>query len=150
MPHDMPIEIASLVQTAIAPIFMLVAVSNLLGVMTHRLGRVVDRARQLEVDLDSGLTGEARAREVRELHTLSRRITYVNRAITLCAICAVSICVVVALLFLGALFEWAVRLPVALIFIVTMAALIAGLGHFLAEVFVANRALRVRAELLRS
>lgn len=149
-PTPMVGDIAVMVQTAIGPIFLLVAVASLLGVMTQRLGRVVDRARQLERDLDGELAPEQRAREVAELNTLAQRITFANRATVLCAIAGLLICLVVALLFVGAITQSPVRVPVAGLFITTMAALILGLTQFVAEVTIAARALRVRAELLRS
>ena len=43
--------IAEIIQLAITPIFLLVAIGSLLNVMTGRLARIVDRMRKLEKDV---------------------------------------------------------------------------------------------------
>lgn len=44
--------IAHVIQLAIAPVFLISGVATLLGVLTNRLGRIVDRARAVEAKLD--------------------------------------------------------------------------------------------------
>jgi len=46
-------SIAGVIQLAIAPVFMRTAIGSFLGVITNRLARAVDRARDLEDDLGS-------------------------------------------------------------------------------------------------
>ena len=47
---ESPIEtIAHVIQLAVAPVFLLTGIGGMLSVMTNRLGRIVDRARALEV-----------------------------------------------------------------------------------------------------
>ena len=50
-------DVSHVIQLAIAPVFLLNAVAALIGVLTHRLGRVVDRIREcgryVELDGDS-------------------------------------------------------------------------------------------------
>jgi len=40
--------IAQTIQLALAPVFVLVAIGNIIATLTQRLGRVVDRSRQLQ------------------------------------------------------------------------------------------------------
>ena len=40
--------IAQTIQLALAPVFVLVAIGNLLNLLSSRLGRVVDRSRRLQ------------------------------------------------------------------------------------------------------
>src|SRR5205823_2157190 len=46
-------DIARLVQSSIAPVFLFTGVAATLGVLTNRLARIVDRARTLEERLES-------------------------------------------------------------------------------------------------
>lgn len=141
-------DIGMLVQTAIAPIFLLVAVGGFLNVLTQRLSRVVDRTRALEHGLEGGETGEERARHLNELKWLSRRMKYAHIANTLCTVAALMICLVVALIFIGGVSGLPIRFAVAVLFILSMMSLVGGLGYFLAEVQTSTRVLQVRGEFL--
>ena len=46
-------DIAHLIQSAVAPVFLLTGVAAMLSVLTNRLARIVDRARTLETRLES-------------------------------------------------------------------------------------------------
>ena len=96
-------------------------------VLANRLGRIVDRARFLESrpELSRHLT-EASA-EV-ELMRLAERKRWINRAITLCTLCALLVCTVIATLFVAAFVTLEIGTIVAGLFILSMLALIAGLS----------------------
>ena len=47
------IAIAHAIQLAVAPVFLLTGIGAILAVMTNRLGRIIDRARVLEANLES-------------------------------------------------------------------------------------------------
>jgi hypothetical protein len=143
MPQAAHIADASrLIQLAIAPVFLLTGVATLLGVLSSRLGRTIDRGRVLESLLE---TADARhiARMHDELAVLSRRAKIIYRAIALGVITALLICTVIAALFLSAFTRIDVTLVVAGVFIAAMAALISTLLLFLREVFLATRVLRI-------
>lgn len=128
--------IAHSIQLAVAPVFLLTGIGSLLGVLTNRLGRIVDRARALEGRLPT--TAETDQIELhRELARLSERKWLVNWAITLCTVCALFVCGVIAALFLGDFITAQVGTVVASLFIVAMLSLIAGLLFFLREIYVA-------------
>ncbi|MCU0634114.1 MAG: DUF2721 domain-containing protein [Gemmatimonadaceae bacterium] len=133
--------IARVIQLAIAPVFLLTAIGALLGVFTTRLSRVIDRARRLEDRLP-----HATAEDARHLHDdiarLAGRARLVNRAITLAVTAAICVCAIIATLFLGAELRLAVERVVAVLFVLTMCALIAALAIFLREVFASTRTLR--------
>src|SRR5688572_25086893 len=93
--------IASVIQLTIAPVFLLTAIGAMLGVITSRLARAVDRARVLEAALAT-LDGDALRDAKDELRVISRRVRWVNRSITACTICALLICFEIATLFVGA------------------------------------------------
>jgi len=133
--------IGHVIQLAVAPTFMLTAIGAMLGVMTNRLARIIDRSRVLEVQnpIDPG------AREVidAELLALGRRGKYVNRAITLCTVTALLISSVIAVLFLGAFVDFNASIPVAVLFVAAMLSLIIALIFFLKEIMIATSSIRI-------
>jgi hypothetical protein len=145
---DVP-EIAQIIQLAIAPVFLLVAIGGLLNVMTGRLARIIDRVRMLETDV---LTADEQRRrdDIGELAILSRRMKVCNWAIALCTLSAMLVCVMVMVLFLASIGALNFATPVALLFIVVMGALTIGLGLFLVEINISTRVVRVRKEYLRA
>lgn len=139
--------IAHIIQLAVAPVFLLTGIASLLNVFAQRLGRVVDRARTLEHDID-GYDEAARIRALDELRILDRRMAVVHGAIALCALSALFVCMVVAILFVGDLVTLSFGRPVAVLFICAMLLLILGLLLFLWEVQLATRSVRVRTDIL--
>ena len=137
-------DIAHVIQLSIAPVFLLTGVASFLGVLTNRLARIIDRARALEAMLHNANERE-RAEAESELGALSLRARLINRSISLATLCALLICAVIALLFLGTFLGFDVRILVGSTFIATMFVLIGGLLNFLREVSVATRHLRIGA-----
>ena len=72
---------------------------------------------------------------------LSRRATLINRAIALCVLCGLLVSLVVAALFVSALLEIDLALPIAIAFVVALLSFAAALLHFLREVFIATASL---------
>lgn len=141
-----PLLVADAVEHAFAPIFLLAGVGALLGVMTARLSRVVDRARSLERAIEAG--GPETGRNRAELKALGRRMIFANGATIFCAIAALLVCLVVSFLFIGGVTAWPVGGVIAALFLMTMGFLMTGLCLFLAEVVVANDVLRVRSDVV--
>lgn len=135
-------DIAQVIQLAVAPVFLLTGIGALLSVLSHRISRVVDRARVLEERLPKVDKDQARAIHV-ELGTLARRARLVNLAITLCTMCALLVCTVVALLFIGAFLSLNFTAVIALLFIACMVFLIVGLLILLKEIRLAISSLRI-------
>lgn len=147
--HARPVvtAVASTIQIAIAPVFLLAGIGSIINVIVGRLSRVVDRVRVLE-GLHPRSTGPEHDRHVWELRLLDRRIGVINAALSSCVASAIAICAVVALMFVARLVSLEIGTAVALAFIAAMALLITGLGLFLVEVRLSLRAVHVRAELL--
>ncbi len=135
-------EIAEVVRTAVAPVFLLSGVGVTLTLLAGRLARVVDRARTLEQVEHK--THESDLHELRRsLGTLALRARLLGSAIALCTICALLVSMVVVTLFLGALVDFRLSPVIATLFIVAMLSFIGGLLLFLREVFVAIGSLRI-------
>jgi hypothetical protein len=135
-------QIIHIIQIAIAPVFLITGVAAILGVLSNRLGRVIDRARSLELQLESA---DARhiARVHDELETLTLRAKLIYRALALGTVCALCVCTLIATVFASALLEINITIVVALLFIAAMLALFAALLIFLREVFLATHSLRI-------
>ena len=134
--------IASVIQLTIAPVFLLTAIGAMLGVITSRLARAVDRARQLEGML-AALEAEALRDARDELRVISRRVRWVNRSITACTICALLICFEIATLFVGAFMTTDVSKAAGAVFVLAMIALTFALLAFLREIFLSTQHLRI-------
>ena len=139
--------IAHQIQLAVAPVFLLAGVGALLNVMAHRLARVVERGRSLEREF-AEYDDERRRLAAAELDILDRRMVLANLSITACTAAALLVCVLVAMLFVADLADFAFARPIAWLFVSTMALLIVGLSLFLWEIRLAMRALRIRRERL--
>ncbi len=136
MNADNVIDIARLIQLAIAPVFLLTAVGTMIGVLSTRLGRAVDRSRYLEERLRQMLPeGQKLARD--ELMLLSRRVRLVYGAIVLAVICALFVGLLIAVAFVDAFIEIDLSKFIGLLFIGAMVAFIFSLLVFLREIFLA-------------
>jgi hypothetical protein len=129
-------EITRAIQLAVAPVFLLTAIATMISAMNARLGRIVDRRRVLQGRDGAGADPETLA----ELAMLSRRSRLVYHAVFAVVLAALLVCLVVASAFMGALLSVDLARTVAGLFIAAMLAMIAGLGLFLREVFLAVRA----------
>ena len=127
-------DISHVIQLAIAPVFLLTAVSGLLAVLINRLGRAVDRrrilvARRPELAPDLCTTADA------ELSYLERRTRLIYTAIFLAVLCALLICLIIALAFIDAFIVYNLSKTVAVLFVLAMMLLIGSLSCFLREIF---------------
>jgi len=129
-------DIAHVIQLSIAPVFLLTAIGTLLGVLSSRLARIVDRGRALnERAPEMSETQRKAAKE--EFELLLRRRRLVHGAITTGTIAALLVCLLIASAFVGALIGWNFSYLLAALFILVMAAFVATLLQFLREVLLA-------------
>jgi hypothetical protein len=131
-------DISHVIQLAVAPVFLLTAIATLINALNTRLGRIVDRRRVVQDRLPTRAPDEADAAQ-HEIRMLVRRSRLVYYAIFCSVLSALLVCLVVAGAFLGALLGVDLARGVAALFIAAMLAMIAALGLFLREVFLAVR-----------
>jgi hypothetical protein len=129
-------DIARVIQLSVAPVFLITGIGGLLSVLSGRLGRTIDRSRVLHA---MPVNDEI----VNELLVLSRRAKLIYRAITLGTTSALLVCLVIVSLFISAVVSFPIGAVIAVLFVAAVIALIAALVHFLREVFLATRALRI-------
>ncbi|WP_116364633.1 DUF2721 domain-containing protein [Parahaliea mediterranea] len=138
--------LASIIQLAVAPVFLLAGIAGFLNVMSGRLGRIVDRARIVEIRV-STVTEEPRLSMVRiELRTLWRRVHLINWSIGMCTASGLLVCSVIVSLFVGHLWDLHIVEVVIGLFILALFLLIIALVLFLREVQLATRILHVGRE----
>ena len=143
--------VAHVIQQAVAPVFLLTGVGAILGVLTNRLSRIIDRFRTLDSFVHESQDGHAHARSTErdaelqllrerrgEMAMLDRRRRWIHRAISLCTTCALLVCVVIAVLFLASELGVDPSRLVSLLFVTAMFSLICGLLCFLREIALAT------------
>ena len=138
-----PLEAVShVIELAVAPVFLLTAIGTLIGVLSNRLARIVDRARVLLERLET--VPDDRKPDIQaELATLHRRRHLVNLAITFGTTTALFVCLLIAFAFTAAMLKLDANLPVAALFVVAMLTFIATLVLFLREILVAVTSTRM-------
>ena len=129
-------EIAGVIQLAIAPVFMLTALGTVINALNLRLGRAVDRRRELEERLAAMPQAELPSAQD-ELATIARRIRFVYLAIVFAVISALFTALLIAGAFVGAFVRTDLSFTIAGMFVCAMVALIVCLLLFLREIFLA-------------
>jgi amino acid transporter len=140
---DNVIDVTRLIQLAVAPVFLLTAVGTIIGVLSTRLGRAVDRSRTLEERLRQ-LQPEAQKTVRTELGLLDRRVRLVYGAIVLAVLCALFVGLLIAVAFVDAFIDIDLSKFIGLLFIAAMLAFILALMVFLREIFLAVTSARNR------
>jgi hypothetical protein len=126
--------LAKAIHLSVAPVFLLTAIAGVLGVISNRLARVLDRA--------SAIQGPAM--DGQDMQLLRRRMGLLSRAIESVTITGVLVSAVVAVTFISAIAVVDLAAIVVPLFVVAMLALIAGLLLLLLDTRMASRMMRRR------
>ena len=129
-------EIFGVIQLAVAPVFLLTAIGTVIAALNIRLGRAVDRRRDLESKL-AKMAEEEQLSAREELAVIARRIRFVYFAITAAVISGLFVCLLIAGAFIGAFVQARLSYTIGAMFVFAMLALIASLLLFLREIFLA-------------
>ena len=129
-------DVGQAIQLALTPVFLVTGIAALLGVMTGRLARIIDRWRQLTEASDRQSLREQLALE---FNFLRRRRYLASSAITACTLSALLVCTVIVTLFLEVLVSIEFRWLIGVLFTGSTLALVIGLGYFLVEVHLASK-----------
>ncbi len=134
--------VASAINLALAPVFLLSGIAGLLVVMTGRLGRIIDHGRTL-YQREGGASPDEASALHHELRDLERRRHFASLAITACTISALLICLVICALFIEVIVGAPLSWPIGGLFTAATLALVFGLTCFLREVHIATRTVRI-------
>ena len=126
--------LARAIQLSVAPVFLLTAIASLLGVISNRLARVLDRAQRLQSVTD----------EAMDLSLLKRRMTLLTRASEAVTTTGVLVAAVVAVTFISAIAVIDLTAIVVPLFVVAMVSLMVGLLTLLLDARVSARLIRRR------
>lgn len=126
--------LARAIQLSVAPVFLLTAIAGLLGVISNRLARVLDRAQRLQSVTD----------EAMDLALLKRRMTLLTRASEAVTTTGVLVAAVVAVTFISAIAVLDLTAIVVPLFVVAMVSLMVGLLTLLLDARVSARLIRRR------
>ncbi|RJY09110.1 DUF2721 domain-containing protein [Aurantiacibacter aquimixticola] len=138
-------RVQEIVQLSLAPVFLLAAIGALLNVMNMRLTWLNDRIEFVERRREKGLGG----REAEELPALRQRQVFSQIAVNLSTSAALTICLVIAILFVSAFIEPRIGTLVAALWIATMAQLSVALLYFFRETKLATATARERRKRSR-
>lgn len=142
------VAVASVIQVAVAPVFLLTGIAGLLGVMASRLGRITDRARGLERRLAEAKRQELIEALTQELTKLWRRVRLINHALSLGTLGALLVCVVIVTLFIADVSAVDLSNAIVLLFVSAMLAVIGALLFFIREVYLATAHMRMGLDSL--
>ena len=134
------------IQLAVAPVFLMTAVSGMIGAVAGRLARIVDRARFVENRLEAEDVEAAKAAKMyAELRELRQRGRLVNGCLALLTFCAILIGITIILLFLGETSELPNFRITTVCFLAGIVFFLSALLCFLAETILATRMLNFAA-----
>ncbi|WP_353227714.1 DUF2721 domain-containing protein [Novosphingobium sp.] len=139
--------IAQTIQLSLAPVFVLVAIGNIMNILTTRLGRIVDRSRVLQ-KLYGETSGAAHDAVVTEMRFVDRRIQLISHALLILVSAGIGIGVTVGTLFLGEMLGREFRIATEVSFLAAITLLMAALVYLLLETRLVARTLRLPRQLL--
>lgn len=127
-------------QLAVSPVILISAYGLLLLSMTNRLGRAIDRARQL--------VGENAPGKEEQIAIIARRAGWIRSAILFTCLAVLAAALLILLLFAEVLLGVDISPALALFFIGSVACLCTGLAYFLVDIFASLQAMKT--ELLEA
>src|SRR6185503_18050879 len=134
-------DLPKAIQLALTPVFLLTGIGGLLSVMSGRLSRIVDRGRALA----RGDVALGHVSLQLEAQTLEQRRRLASASITTTTIGALSVCLVIAAIFVEVMLQTPLQWAIGAFFATTMLALVVGLTFLLRETHVAMHTLRIAA-----
>lgn len=145
MPPTSLEQIIPELRDAIGPVILISGVGLLLLTMTNRLGRAIDRARQLKAELSRRAENE-RGQVLAQVAVIYRRAKMIRLSITLAALSALLAAVLIVALFVTALLQWQNGIFIGTIFVAAMISLVASLVAFICDINLSLRALKLELE----
>lgn len=129
-------------QLAVSPVILISAYGLLLLSMTNRLGRAIDRARQL---VREGSPGKKE-----QITIIARRAVWIRSAIVFTSLALIAAALLVLVLFGSVLLTTNIAPVVAVLFIGSLVSLVIGLTYFLVDIFASLHAMQAELESARS
>jgi hypothetical protein len=128
-----PDSVAQALQAAVSPVILISAYGLLLLSMTNRLGRAIDRARQLARD--------PTATSAMQIDMIMKRARWIRSSILFAAIAITAAALLVLVLFVSVFLKTDVHALVTALFVLSLVSLIVSLSCFIVDIFSSLRAL---------
>jgi hypothetical protein len=139
-------EILPVLQVAIGPVILISGIGLFLLSLTNRFGRILDRARVLGRELQSG---PAKHRE--QLHRLiillRDRAVWNRRSITLASLSILFVALLILLIFIQALVGLQSALPIICVFSLCLLSLVGSVVAFLWDIHLSILTLKAELEM---
>jgi hypothetical protein len=135
-------QLIPVLQVAVGPAILISGDGLLLLTMTNRLGRVIDRSRQL-VSTAKNAESPERENSQAQLKILLNRGRLLRSAIFMAATSALLAALLVILIFLSVLMKWQIGWLISIIFMGSMLGIMGSLVSFLRDVNVTLHALEL-------
>ena len=130
---------------AIGPVILISGVGLLLLSFTNRLGRAIDRARQLDAELPKRADSE-RGPLRAQIAIIYRRAKMIRLSITCGALSVLLAAMLITVLFVAALLQWPYAWLVCVLFIGCMLSLMVSLVAFILDINLSLHALKLELE----
>ena len=135
-------ELIPVLQVAVGPVILISGIGLLLLTLTNRLGRAVDRARQLGREMREAAQPQ-RQRLAEQVETLVRRGELIRLSIIMAAMSVLLASLLIVVLFVTALRQWEAGLVIVLLFVCCLVSLIVSLGAFIRDIQLSLHALKL-------
>ena len=126
---------------AVSPVILISAYGLLLLSMTNRLGRAIDRARQL--------VREGSAKE-EQITIIARRAVWIRSAIVFTSLALIAAALLVLVIFASVLLPVGIAPAVSVLFIGSLVCLVIGLAYFLIDIFGSLHAMKAELSTISS
>ncbi len=138
-------QIIPQLRDAVGPVILISGVGLLLLTMTNRLGRAIDRARQMTNEL-AAQTGRERSQTQAQVDIIYRRARIIRLAILFSVTSALLAAVLVVTVFVSAWLQWHQGWPLGVIFVACLLSLCVSLVAFMGDINLSLHALKLELE----
>jgi len=138
-------QFVKFLQSCITPVALISGVGLLLLTITNRLGRTIDRTRQLATELDKENVTR-RLNKENEIKILYQRSRYLRNSIGAMVVSVISSSLIIPVLFVMVLFNIDIRLTGYLLFVISILSILVSSIYFFMDVILSLQAIKLEAK----
>ncbi len=139
------LQFVKFLQSCITPVALISGVGLLLLTITNRLGRTIDRTRQLATELDKENVTR-RLNKENEIKILYQRSRYLRNSIGAMVVSVISSSLIIPVLFIMVLFDIDIRLTGYLLFVISILSILVSSIYFFMDVILSLQAIKLEAK----
>ena len=132
-------------QSCIAPVALVSGIGLLLLTLTNRLGRTIDRTRNLVTELGNNATKKGNQKEM-EIRILFRRSNPLKNSIGSIVISIMSSSLIIPVLFFMIFFNYHIKILGYLFFVVSIVFILISNIYFFLDILISLKALKIEAQ----